>query len=112
MGSVVLLICSVSVVLYSTVSGVKSVVVVLDALMVSWFCLVQSYISFGYGCTCCCAIRGFVCVDRMVVSSAYVTVVMFGDVGVGRSAVYMLKSVGESTPPCGTPVFVFLGIDL
>ena len=30
------------------------------------------------------------------------------DVGVGRSAVYMLKSVGESTPPCGTPVFVFL----
>ena len=38
------------------------------------------------------------CVDKMVVSSAYATVVMFGD-GVGRSAVYMLKSVGESTPP-------------
>ena len=30
---------------------------------------------------------------------------MFGDVGVGRSAVYMLKSVGESTPPYGTPCF-------
>ena len=55
---------------------------------------------------------GFVYEDRMVVSSAYVTVVMFGDVGVGRSAVYMLKSVGESTPPCGTPVFVFLSVDL
>ena len=55
---------------------------------------------------------GFVCVDRIVVSSAYVTVVMFGDVGVGTSAVYMLKSVGESTPPCGTPVFVFLSVDL
>ena len=54
---------------------------------------------------------GFVCVDRMVVSSAYVTVVMFGD-GVGRSAVYILKSVGESTPPCGTPVFVFVTVDL
>ena len=24
---------------------------------------------------------------------------------------YMLKSVGESTPPCGTPVFVFLSVD-
>ena len=32
---------------------------------------------------------GFVCEDRMVVSSAYVTVPMFGDVGVGRSAMYM-----------------------
>ena len=110
MGSVVLLICSVSVVLYSAGSGVKSVVVVLDAFRVSWFCLVQSYIRYGF--TCCCAMCGFVCVDRMVVSSALVTVVMFGDVGVGRSAVYMLKSVGESTPPCVTPVFVFLSVDL
>ena len=65
-----------------------------------------------YGCTCRCAMCGFACDDRMVVSSAYVTVVMFGDVGIGRSAVYMLKSVGESTPPCGTPVFVFLSVDL
>ena len=55
---------------------------------------------------------GFACVDRMVVSSTYVTEVMFGDVGVGRSAVYMLKSVGESTPPYVTPVFVFLSVDL
>ena len=38
------------------------------------------------------------CVDRMVVSSAYVTVVMFGNVGVGRSAVYML-SVCDRNPP-------------
>ena len=35
MGSMVSLICSVSVVLYTAGSGVKSVVVVLDALMVS-----------------------------------------------------------------------------
>ena len=69
MGSEVLLICSVSVVLYSVGSGVKSVVVVLDALRVSWFCLVQSYIC-KYGCTCCCAMCGFGCEDRMVVSSA------------------------------------------
>ena len=33
-----------------------------------------------------------------------VVVVMFGDDSVGSSAVYMLKKVGESTPPCGTPV--------
>ena len=69
-GSVVFLICIVSVVLYSAWSGVKSEVVVLDALRVSWFCLVQSYISFRYGCSCCCAMCGFVCVDRMVLSSA------------------------------------------
>ena len=47
MGNMVLLICSVSVVLYSAGSGVKSVVVVLDTLRVSLFCLVQSYISVG-----------------------------------------------------------------
>ena len=45
-GSVVLLICSVSGVLYSAGSAVKSVVVVLDVLRVSWFCLVQSYNYF------------------------------------------------------------------
>ena len=32
-------------------------------------------------------------------SSAYVVSVMLLFVGVGRSAVYMLKSVGDSTPP-------------
>ena len=34
---------------------------------------------------------------RIVMSSAYVTV---------RSDMYMLKSVGESSSPCGTPVFM------
>ena len=74
--------------------------------------MVQSNISCRYGCTCCCAICGFLCVDRMVVSPAYVTVAMFGDDGVGRSTVYKLKCVGESTPLCGTPLFVFLSVDL
>ena len=62
MGSVVLLICSVSVVLYSAGSGVKSVVVVLDALRVSWFCMVQSnvflyvwlYLLLCYVWVCVC----------------------------------------------------------
>ena len=30
----------------------------------------------------------------------------------GMSEVYMLKRVGESTPPCGTPVLVFLSFDI
>ena len=42
------------------------------------------------------------CVDVMVMSSAYV-VGFTGACGVGVSDVYMLKSVGDSTPPCGTP---------
>lgn len=29
----------------------------------------------------------------------------------GRSDMYILKRVSESTPPCGTPVFVFLLMD-
>lgn len=53
-----------------------------------------------------CAMCGCVCVVSIVMSSAYVTSFMFGDCGRGRSEVYMLKSVGESTPPCGTPVLV------
>ena len=27
------------------------------------------------------------------------------------SDVYILNSVGESTPPCGTPVFIVAGFD-
>ena len=45
-------------------------------------------------------------------SSAYVMVLIFGELAVGRSEVYMLKSVGESTPPCGTPVLVLRLEDL
>ena len=54
----------------------------------------------------------FWCVESIVISSAYVMVLMlvFGG-GVGRSAMYMLKSMGESTPPCGTPVFVLRCLD-
>ena len=42
------------------------------------------------------------CVDVMVMSSAYL-VSFTGACGVGVSDVYMLKSVGDSTPACGTP---------
>ena len=40
------------------------------------------------------------------------TSVVCGDCGVGRSDVYKLKSVGESTPPCGTPVLVMRCFDV
>ena len=43
------------------------------------------------------------CVDGMVVQSAY-SVSCSGACGVGMSYVYMLNSVGDRTPPCGTPV--------
>ena len=45
-GSGFFFICSVSVVLYSAGSSVKSVVVVLPTLSVNWLCLVHS-------CICC-----------------------------------------------------------
>ena len=45
------------------------------------------------------------CVDVMVMSSPYVAS-FTGACGVGVSDVYMLKSVGDSTPPCGTPFLI------
>ena len=45
-------------------------------------------------------------------SSTYVVsfiFLLFG--GVGMSDVYILNSVGESTPPCGTPVFIVACFD-
>ena len=111
-GSVVLFILSDSVVLYCAGSGVKSVVVVLFAFSLSWLFVVHSCICSRYGWTCSCAVSGFVCVESMVMSSAYVMSVMLLFCGVGMSAVYMLKSVGDRTPPCGTPVFMFLRLEV
>jgi len=31
--------------------------------------------------------------------------------GVGRSDIYILKRVGESVPPCGTPALICCGLD-
>ena len=86
-GSVSLFICRVRVVLYCAGSGVKSVVVVLDVFSVSWFCCVQSCICCRYGCTCVCAVFMSWCVESIVMSSAYVMVLMLvlGG-GVGMSA--------------------------
>ena len=51
------------------------------------------------------------CVDVMVVSSAYV-ISFTGACGVGVSDVYMLKSVGDSTPHCGTPFLNWRCVDV
>ena len=44
----------------------------------------------------------WLCVDVMVMSSVYV-VSFTGSCGIGVSDVYMLNSVGNMTPPCGSP---------
>jgi len=46
----------------------------------------------------------------MVMSSAYV-VSCTGGLGFGMSDMYMLKSVGDRTPPCGTPAFSVRCVD-
>ena len=51
------------------------------------------------------------CVDVMVMSSAYV-VSFTGTCGVGVLDVYMLKSVGDRTPPCGTPFLNWRCVDV
>ena len=70
--------------------------------------------TLRYGCMLFCAVWILVWVEVVVMSSAYV--MMFGvwvcvvdiwvGIGVGISALYMLKSVGERTPPWGAPVLM------
>ena len=50
-------------------------------------------------------------VDVMVMSSAYV-VSFTGACLVGVSDVFILKSVGDRTPPCGTPVLNWRYVDV
>ena len=51
------------------------------------------------------------CDDVMVMSSALV-VSFTGACGVGVSDVYMLKRVGDRTPPCGTPFLNWRSVDV
>ena len=96
MGSVMLSICSSSCVLYSGGSSVKRVHVVLFVLRIRLF--VHLGILCMYGLMFAFAMFMSLSVDVMVMSSA--SVVSFaGACGVGVSDVYMLKSVGDRTPP-------------
>ena len=59
----------------------------------------------------CFAMVISLCVDVMAMSSALV-VRFAGARGVGVPDVYMLKSVGDSTPPCGTPFLNWCCVDV
>ena len=110
-GSVVLLIVSLSFVKCSAGCGVNSTVCVFEGARIRLFCLVQLYMSCRYACTCCLAVFMFVLVEGIVMSSAYAInfILLFGSVGM--SDVCMLKTVGESTPPCGTLAFIVACFD-
>ena len=89
----------------------NSIVCVFEEFRVRLFCLVHLNMSCRYECTCCLAVFMFMRGERIVMSSAYVIsfILLFG--GVGMSDVHILNSVGESTPPCGTPVFIVAYFD-
>ena len=107
MGSVMLSIYSSSYVLYSAGSDVKRVHVVLSGLRMRLFvsspCRYDWMFAF--------VMFMLLCVDVMVMSSAYV-VRFTGTCGVGVSDVYMLKSVGDRTPPCETPFLNWCCVDV
>ena len=63
-----------------------------------------------YCCRLAAAVWNFGCCDFTVRSSAYDIRCVFGSVGRGMSCMKRLKSVGESTEPCGPPfVKCFVG---
>ncbi len=109
-GIVVLFMCRCSVVLYCAGSGVSSVAVVLSAFSVSWLFCVHVCMSCRYGCMLFCAVFMLRCVLCIVMSSAYMVVRTLGG-GVGMSCMYMLNSVGDRTPPWGTPVLMMRCFD-
>ena len=105
MGSVMLYICSSSCVLYSAGSGVKRVHAVLSGLRMKLFVWIRVCISCRYDCMFAFAMLMSLCVDVMVLSSAYV-ISFTGACGIGVSDV--LKSVDDRRPPCGTPFSKFV----
>ena len=103
MGIALLFIFRSRLLLYSAGSGVNRVQVVLAGFSVKLFCFVQAKSLCMYGCMYFLAALVLVCVDVMVMSSAQ-AMTSTGALGGSMSAVEMLNSVGERTPPCGKPV--------
>ena len=98
MGSVVLFMYSYRLVLCSVWSDVNCVHVVLSGWSMTLLYFVYVCISCKYGCVYALAAFLLVCVDVIVMSSAYE--LSFSDTGgCAMSDVYMLKSVGKRTPP-------------
>ena len=66
---------------------------------------------FKHGCKYVFGVFKFLYVVEMVISSAYVMSCVFLGGG-GMLEVYMLKSVDERTPLCGTPVLNWRWVDV
>ena len=92
-------------------AGVKRVHVVLSGLRMRIFVCVYVCISCRYDGMFSFAMFMSLCVDFMVMSSAYV-VSFTGACDVGRSDVYMLNSVGDRTSPCETQVLNWCCVDV
>ena len=88
MGSAVLFILRSRLILYSAGSGMNRGQVVLSGYSVRLFCFVQAKTVCMYGCMYFLAALVLVCVDVMVMSSAYAMTLTL-------TAVEMLNSVGE-----------------
>ena len=89
---------SLSSMLYSAGSGVKSVDVDLSGLSIRSFSLVQLKMESRYGWRLACATSTLQCEERVFMSSAYESIQMLAGGG-GRSDIYRLKRHGDSTLP-------------
>ena len=67
--------------------------------------------SCKYGCNYCLTVFMLVWVERIVMPSAYVISFILLFDGVGMPDVFILNSVGASTPSCSTPVFIVAYFD-
>ena len=90
--------------MWSFGSGEESDNCVFVGLMCKLFRVAHSVISTRNGLRLFCAVCRSLCVEVIVMSSAYVRIFTSGVLGRGMSDVYRLKRKGEITLPCGTPV--------
>ena len=111
MGTVVLFIRSACCVLYSAVPDVKRVHVGMSGLRMRLIVCVHVCISCRYYLMFEFAIFMSLCVDVMVMSSAYV-VSFTGACGVGVSDMYMLNNVADRMPHCGSSVLNWRCVDV
>ena len=100
--------------LYSAGYVMKRVHIVLSGLRMRLFICVHVCISCRYDWLFVFAMIMSMCVDVMVMLSAYIVSFTDDDCGAGMYDVYtyILHSVGDRTPPCGTPVLNWRYVDV
>ena len=97
---------------FSWISGVFPFLSVnvmwLHLLMFTFICLFcsQFFIFVMCFCSSVAAVSGFLCLTRMAVSSANVSILLL--TVVGMPAIYSVYSIGPRTLPCGTPTLISL----